>query len=82
MSDAKPTSETQKDKNDEAFILAMLLDTDYQRPWSIEEVQREYGDPTAAKDALNNLRAAGLIHQLGDYVFASRAAVRAEQLKY
>lgn len=82
MSDTKPISEAQTANDHESFVLAMLLDADYQRPWSIEEVQREYGDRVAAKDALDNLRGAGLIHQLGDFVFATRAAVRAEEIKY
>lgn len=82
MSDAKPISEAQKANDDESFVLNMLLDAEYQRPWSIDEVLREYRDPVAAKDALDNLRGSGLIHQLGDFVFATRAAVRAEEIKY
>lgn len=82
MSDAKAISEDQKAKDDESFVLAMLLDNSYQRPWSIEEVQREYRDPIAAKDALDNLQSSGLIHRIGDFVFATRAAVRAEEIKY
>lgn len=82
MSDTKPISEAQKAKDDESFVLAMLLDADYQRPWSIDEVLREYRDPVAAKDALDNLQGSGLIHRLGDFVFATRAAVRAEEIKY
>jgi hypothetical protein len=83
MSDKKATPKPEVDPNDvEMCILGWLLDNDYQRPWSIDEVLREYRDPIAAKDALDNLQGAGLIHRLGDFVFATRAAVRAEEIKF
>lgn len=56
-------------------VLDFLTDADEQRPWSIEEVIRAYGDD-AAIDGINRLHAAGLVHRAGGFVFASRAAVR------
>jgi hypothetical protein len=85
----KPTPTTEAktdldtDENDaQTCILGLLLDEDYQRPWSIDEILREYGDRVAATDAIEALRGTGLIHRIGDFVFATRAAVRAEEIKF
>ena len=56
------------------MVLDMLLDGDWQRPWSVEEIARELGDPVEADDCLGRLARRGLVHQLDGYVFASRAA--------
>jgi hypothetical protein len=81
----KPSLEAEAEEENtdaETCILAWLLDDDYQRPWSVDEVLREYGDRIAATDAIENLRGNGLIHRMGDFVFATRAAVRAEEIKF
>lgn len=59
-------------------VLGLLLDTD--RPWSVEEVSREIGDPVEATDSLAQLYGAGLFHRLQDFVFPTRAAERAARL--
>lgn len=64
----------------ERAVLTMLLDDAQQRPWSIAEVQRAIGDDGQAQDALTNLHADGLVHRLGDFVFASRAAGRVDEI--
>lgn len=64
----------------EQAVLAMLLDDAQQRPWSIAEVQCAIGNEVQAYDALTDLRADGLVHRIGDFVFASRAAVRADDI--
>ena len=61
-------------------ILTLLLDDDSQRPWAVEELARELGDPEETHDALARLHGAGLIHRLDGFVFASRPAVRGQQL--
>jgi hypothetical protein len=58
-------------------LLSTLTSDESHRPWSVEEIGRQIGDPTAA---LNRLARAGLIHRLGDFVWAARPAVRAEEL--
>jgi hypothetical protein len=64
----------------ELAILTKLADCDSQRPWSVAEVQREIGDPDMADIALARLHRVGLIHRCGEFVFATRAGVRANQL--
>jgi hypothetical protein len=60
-------------------LLATLTADDSHRPWSVDELSRlAREDPT---DALNRLARDGLIHRLGDFVWAARAAVRAEELR-
>lgn len=65
----------------DAAVLAMLLAEDAQRPWSLDEVALELGDRLHATDALNRLQAAGLVHRVGDFVFAARAALHAARLQ-
>lgn len=64
----------------ERAILGMLLIQDEQRPWSVHEVELEVGDHIETVDGLSGLHRAGLIHRCGEFVFATRAAVRAQQL--
>jgi hypothetical protein len=67
-------------------ILAVLLE-EHPAQRSIDEVARELTDRPddfAARDAIDNalrdLVAAGLLHRHGPFVFATRAAVRFDQL--
>jgi hypothetical protein len=62
----------------EGSVLSMLVADP--ALWSVDEVAREYGDRMRAEDALENLRGAGLIHRCGEFVFATRAAVRSAQI--
>lgn len=61
-------------------VLASLLN-DRCVLWSIAEVTREIGDHTEAIDSLRRLHRAGLIHRCGEFVFATRAARRFEDLR-
>lgn len=54
----------------------ILLDRDAQRGWSEQEVEREIG--CDIRDSLARLYAAGLLHRLQDFVWATRAALAAE----
>ena len=62
--------------NPDRAILGMLVDPGAQRPWSEDEIEREVG--SGATDCLNMLYGAGLIHRLGGFVWASRAALTAD----
>jgi hypothetical protein len=59
--------------------------------WSLAELDRflapsqeartgEQPSPARVEDAVADLYAAGLVHRIGQYVFATRAALAAEQL--
>jgi hypothetical protein len=67
----------------EKGILSLLLASDSQRPWSIAELERERGEHLehlGTVDAVASLHAAGLIHHCEEFVFATRAAVRMDDL--
>jgi hypothetical protein len=64
--------------NPDRAILGMLVASDAQRPWSEDEIEREVG--SGAKDCLNLLYGAGLIHRLDGFVWASRAALLADEI--
>jgi hypothetical protein len=61
-------------------VLAILLAEQDQRPWMPSEIELEIGDRVATVDALNQLYAEGLVHRLGEFVFATRAAVNMERI--
>jgi hypothetical protein len=50
-------------------------------PWSLQELARELGNPADAEDAVARLAGAGLVHRLGEFVFPTRAARRAEEVQ-
>lgn len=62
---------------DEAIIGLLVEDRGI---WSTGEMQRGIGDEIAAGDSLARLRRAGLVHQCGEFVFASRTALEAADL--
>ena len=59
----------------ERTILTLLL-SDGQCVWSVEELVADIGRRLETIDAVASLNAAGLIHRCGDFVFATRAAIR------
>lgn len=75
-----PMTEAEQQDHTDAVILEALLDSDAQRPWAVDEVARLLNDPIDASDGLGRLARAGLIHRLDSFVFASRAALRAEKI--
>ncbi len=79
--EATATPETSQETI-EIGILDRLTDEHQQRPLSIEELIRDYDSRLTTEDALNNLRADGLIHRCGEFVFATRTAIRASQLRW
>jgi hypothetical protein len=72
-----PSAGEQMDQLDRSLLSTLTSDESH-RPWSVAEIEREIAtDPSAA---LNRLARAGLIHRLGDFVWATRPAVRAQEL--
>lgn len=69
----------QQDAQIDQAIMGLLL-TETVAIWAVEEVVREIRDRVAALDGLNRLAAAGLIHRVDGFVFATRAAARASDL--
>jgi HD-like signal output (HDOD) protein len=68
-----------------------LVCEDHQPLWSLAELDRTLAPSDAARsgtdpghadveDAVADLYAAGLIHRIGDFVFATRAALEAERV--
>jgi hypothetical protein len=49
-------------------------------PWSVHEIAVEPGDEVRAADAIAGLRRAELVHYCGEFVLATRPAVRCMQL--
>ena len=71
----------EQDKITDAGILGLLIHRDNQRPRSVEEIEREIGDPVAVADSLSRLYGGGLIHRLDDFVWATRAALMANAIR-
>jgi hypothetical protein len=61
-------------------VLNLLIDAEEQRPRSVEEIVRDSRDRAAALDAIDRLHGAGLIHRMGGFVFATRAAIRFSEI--
>jgi HD-like signal output (HDOD) protein len=61
-------------------VLSLLVD-EHPAQLSFDELVREMGkEPFLVTDAVDDLVAAGLLHRHGDFVFATRAAVRCDAL--
>jgi hypothetical protein len=80
MQDETSHNSSDEDERAQKAVLGLLLRPNDQRPWSVQEVEREVGETIAAADAIASLNAAGLIHRCGDFVFASRAALCMDRL--
>jgi hypothetical protein len=79
MRDQGYSSAVEQDDATDQAIMGLLL-IDHPGLWSVEEVVREMGDELRAQDGLSRLAGVGLIHRLGEFVFATRAAARAGAL--
>lgn len=68
-----------EERDDRAVLRLMLCDGSCFL-WSVNEITCTIGDPIDVADALRRLEAAGLVHRLGDFVFPTLAARRADEL--
>jgi hypothetical protein len=79
MHDQSTLTPAEQDGQIDSAILGLLIDMDATRPWSFDEIEREIrSNPT---DSLNRLYGGGLIHRLEGFVWASRAAVVADEIR-
>jgi hypothetical protein len=78
MPEERTPSIAEEDGQVDHAIFLLLLDRDAQRPWSDQELEREMG--CDVRDNLTRLHAAGLIHRLKGFVWATRAALAAEDI--
>ena len=66
----------------EAAILGLLLNFEVGGIWAVDEIVRQLSAPQLdVIDGLAELAAAGLVHRLGDFVFATRAASNFDRLE-
>ena len=79
MYDQPNPSPAADDETIDSGILDLLLRADESRPFSVDEVVREIGHKSAT-DGLARLYGAGLVHRLDGFVWATRAAIKSDQL--
>lgn len=78
-SEEEPSEACLSENQTEKAVMELLL-VDRQ-PWAREEIAREIsGSDLDAMDAVMRLEGAGLVHRLGEFVFPSRAARRADEI--
>jgi hypothetical protein len=79
MHDQRTQTVAEQEGQTDSAILGLLMNESH-RPWSIGEIEREIGSETV--DSLNRLYGGGLIHRFHGFVWASRAAVTANDLSW
>jgi hypothetical protein len=82
MPETPPARSPTSEESHDWAVLECLLDPKEQRPWSVEEMVLERKDRVATLDAIDRLYRAGLIHRTSDdHIWATRAAVRFEEIR-
>jgi hypothetical protein len=72
----------EQERQAQGAILGLLLNFEAGSMWSVEEVVGQLSaSRLEAIDGLVSLQAAGLIHRVGDFVFATRAASSFDRLE-
>jgi hypothetical protein len=72
----------EQDRQAEGAILGLLLNFETGSLWSVEELVRQLSASRLdVVDGLASLQAAGLIHRVEDFVFATRAASSFDRLE-
>jgi hypothetical protein len=80
MQEQRTPDEFESSDRSESAVFMLLTGRHEQRPWSVRELELEIGDPVAVADSLAHLYGAGLIHRCGEFVWATRAALYADQM--
>lgn len=77
-----------RDADTTASAVLEILVEDYPAQFHVEEVIREvaadataFGDRNDVENAIRDLVKVGLLHRSGDFVFATRAAIRSAELR-
>jgi hypothetical protein len=78
MHDQPTLTPPEEDGQADSAILGLLI-YDSQRPMSKDEIERAIGED--ATDSLNRLYGGGLIHRLDGFMWATRAAVMADEIR-
>lgn len=77
--DERPEAEFSEPQVEKAVIDHLLVD---RLPWTVEELVRECScDRLATIDAIASLVGVGLVHRLGEFVFPTRTARRADEIE-
>ncbi|HEY5195075.1 MAG TPA: hypothetical protein VIJ39_14560 [Solirubrobacteraceae bacterium] len=76
-SERKGVSEEDRD----GLLLVLMLSDGSGYPWSVDELVRVIGDRLGVIDAVARLQERGLLHRLGEFVFPTVAARRADELR-
>jgi hypothetical protein len=79
MQDQPNETVEEQGRRTEQTILTLVL-SGGQSIWSVEELVSEIGRRLDAVDSVAALQAAGLVHRCQDFVFATRAALRFDEL--
>lgn len=76
-----PQPHTPDERHVDKTVLALLLDEERGEIWSVSELVREIGGlESDTLDSIARLHGAGLIHRIGEFAFATRAAVVFEEV--
>jgi hypothetical protein len=78
--DSEPNAETVAEREDRTDKVVLMLLCESSFPWSVEEIARELQDESRTADAVRRLTEVGLAHRLGDFVFPTRTARRADEI--
>ncbi len=79
IQDEHPTDGFSEEQLDSIVLDFMLCDQSC--PWTVQELGRELGHHSNAVDAVRRLTATGLVHRSGEFVFPTRTARRANDIK-